>query len=72
MRIHYEDADGRKYTIACVEEEMRLAAGDGELYPEAIAGVFGWHHGLHGKGRIKDGSVRVEFEEGDESYDASR
>ena len=63
MKIKYEDEKGNKYEILCVEEEMRAAAGDGEVHPEAIARAFGHHYGLRGRGKIKEGSIEVKMRE---------
>ena len=61
MKIHYKDEKGRKYTIACVEEEMRAAASDNELYPKAIVGVFGHHP----SDTQNEDSIVIEYDEGE-------
>ncbi len=66
MRIKYEDKDGRKYQILCVEEEMRAAGWDGDNN-ESIAYAFGQHYSIR-KGSLGTVNVTVEFEAGDESY----
>ena len=61
MKIHYKDEKGRKYTIACVEEEMCGAASDNKLYPKGIVNAFG----RHPIDTQDEDSIVVEFEEGE-------
>ena len=66
MKIKYEDKEGRKYEILCVEEEMRGAGWEGD--PESIAHAFGHHHSIR-KGSLGVIGAKVESEEGDESHE---